>query len=267
MHPVLLNLGPITIHTYGFLIALGFLSAVWLNKRLAVASQINPDRMIDLTFWCLISGFVGARILFIITRLSYFLADPVSMLRVWEGGLVFWGGPLVALPVGIYYIKKHKMPLWKTMDVAITGLVIGHAFGRVGCFFAGCCYGKPTGSSWGVVFHSDLVDQHLLGIPLHPTQLYESTALFILLAGLLSVFRRRQFDGQVVLTYFMAYPIIRSIIEIYRGDVIRGFVIQDVLSTSQFISILVFLSAAFALIYRLKQVRQQPQTLLKGARA
>lgn len=135
----------------------------------------------------------------------------------------------------------------------IPGLVIAHAFGRFGCLAAGCCYGKPTDSPLGIKLYSDLVDPAMRGIPLHPTQLYESFALFVLFAGLLWVSRKKVFDGQVVLTYFITYPIIRSVIEVFRGDLVRGFVIEDILSTSQFISLLVFLGATATLVVRLKK--------------
>ena len=202
-------------------------------------------------------GFIGARVLYIFTRWDYFTSDPGAVLRVWEGGLVFLGGPLACIPFGIWYIRKYKLPMWKTMDILVPGLTVNHAFGRLGCLAAGCCYGKPTGGSWGIRLYSDLVDREYQGVPLHPTQIYESTALFILFFGLLYTFRKRAFDGQVVLTYFMAYPVIRSIIEIFRGDQIRGFVIDGVLSTSQFLSILIFVGAAVVLSIRLKQVRAQ----------
>lgn len=264
MYPVLLNLGPLTIHTYGFLIAIGFLVAVSVIKRLAARDHLNVDRTIDLTFWCLFVGFIGARILFIITRWSEFAINPIDMFKVWQGGLVFFGGPLAVIPFLIWYVRKYKLPVWKVMDVLAPGLTIAHAFGRFGCLAAGCCYGKPTGTSFGIYLYSDLVDPSLRGIPLHPTQLYEATALFILFFGLLAVFKRRQFEGQVALTYLLVYPIIRSVIEIFRGDLIRGFVIDDVLSTSQFISILVFLGAAITLFYRLKlapEPSRRPKTV------
>ena len=157
-------------------------------------------------------------------------------------------------------MRKHKMKPWKTADIMIPGLVIAHMFGRFGCLSAGCCYGKPTGSSWGVRLYSDLVDPNLRGVPLHPTQLYEAGSLFVLFLFLMRLHKKKSFDGQVVLTYFMAYPIIRSIIEIFRGDLIRGFVIDGVLSTSQFISILVFLAALAVLIYRLRGLHRLPQS-------
>ncbi len=265
MHPLLFQLGPIPIHTYGFLIAIGFLVAVNVIKRLATRSNLDVERVLDLTFWSLVLGFLGARILFIITRFSAFMADPISMFKVWEGGLVFFGGPLLVVPFAVWYVKKHGMSPWKVVDVIMPGLAIAHVFGRFGCLAAGCCYGRPTGTNFGVRLYSDLVEKHLQGIPLHPTQLYEASALFILFWGLLWVFKHKKFDGQVGLTYFMAYPLIRSVVEIYRGDEIRGFVIDGILSTSQFISILVFVAAAIFLKIRLNQIHHTGQHA--GARA
>ncbi len=139
------------------------------------------------------------------------------------------------------------------IDVLMPGVVMAHAFGRLGCLGAGCCYGRPTDLPWGIKLNSELVDIGFRGVPLHPTQLYESVSLFILFGGLMYLSKHKKFDGQVGLTYFMLYPIIRSIIEIFRGDTVRGFIIQDILSTSQFISILVFSVAAVILAYRLKK--------------
>ena len=255
MYPILLQLGPLTIHTYGFLIAIGFLTSLAVIRRLAERAKLDVERVLDLAFWILVVGFAGSRILFVITRLPDFIADPLAIFRVWEGGLVFLGGPIAAVPFVAWYTKKHKLPVWRTMDAMIPGLVIAHAFGRTGCLAAGCCYGKPTGGTWGIKLYSELVDKGLHGVPLHPTQLYEATALLILFAGLLWTFFRKHFDGQVILTYFMAYPVIRSLIEIYRGDLIRGFVIDGILSTSQFISILIFVAATAALIWRMRQLK------------
>jgi phosphatidylglycerol:prolipoprotein diacylglycerol transferase len=254
MHPLLFKLGPIPIHSYGFLIAIGFLTAVYVIRKLAERAQLDAERVLDLTFWTLLVGFAGARLLFIITRWEFFMSEPTAMFRVWEGGLVFFGGPLAAMPFGLWYLRRFKMPIWRTLDVLMPGLVIAHSFGRMGCLMAGCCYGKPTGGDWGVRLNSELVDPQFRNMLLHPTQVYESLALLILFFGLLWIFRRRHFDGQVFLTYMMAYPVIRSLVEIFRGDLIRGFVIDEVLSTSQFISILIFAAATAALVVRLKYV-------------
>jgi phosphatidylglycerol:prolipoprotein diacylglycerol transferase len=252
MHPVLLRIGSVPIHTYGFLIAVGFLVAVWVIRRLCLRSKLDVDRVLDLTFWSLLVGFVGARVLYVLTQFDSFARSPMDIFKVWEGGLVFFGGPLAVVPFAVWYVRKFKLPTWKVMDAMIPGLVIAHAFGRLGCIAAGCCYGKPTGADWGFRFYSPLIDVNLRGIPLHPTQLYESSALFVLFLGMLWLYRRKVFDGQVVLSYFIVYPVIRSVIEVFRGDTLRGFVIEDVLSTSQFISIGVFAAASAALVYRLK---------------
>lgn len=257
MYPVLFSIGSFQLHTYGLMIAIGFLVAVAVIKRLAIRSRLPVDPILDLTFWGLMVGFLGARIVFVITRWSFFVEDPISIFKVWEGGLVFFGGPLAVVPFAIGFMKKKKLPAWKTADILVPGLSIAHVFGRFGCVAAGCCYGKPTGTDYGIRLHSDLVEVALRGIPLHPVQLYEAGAVFILFLGLLYVYQKRAFDGQVVLTYFMAYPVIRSIVEIYRGDTIRGFVIEDVLSTSQFISILIFLGALGFLLYRLQQLKKK----------
>ena len=213
---------------------------------------MDPDLVSDLGFWLLMYGFVGARILFVITRFDYFVREPLEIFKVWEGGLVFFGGLLAATAYAIWFFRKHKLKSLLMFDICSPGVVIAHAFGRLGCLGAGCCYGRPTDLPWGIKLDSDLVDIQLRGTPLHPTQLYESVSLFILFAGLLHIFKTKRFDGQVGLSYFMIYPIIRSVIEIYRGDSIRGFIVDDVLSTSQFISILVFLTALGVLLFRLK---------------
>jgi phosphatidylglycerol:prolipoprotein diacylglycerol transferase len=257
MHPLLFKIGSIPVHTYGFLIAIGFLVALAVIRWLATQSKLDVERVLDLTFWSLLVGFAGSRILFILTQLNHFMDDPLAIFRVWEGGLVFFGGPIAVVPFVIWYVRKYKLPLWTTFDAMVPGLVIAHMFGRFGCLSAGCCYGRPTGSSWGVKLYSDLVDVNLRGVPLHPTQLYEASALFLLFLGLIWVHRHKSFEGQVTLTYFMTYPIIRSIVEVFRGDLIRGFVIDDFLSTSQFISILVFATATTILVRRLKQVHAE----------
>jgi phosphatidylglycerol:prolipoprotein diacylglycerol transferase len=257
MHPLLFNIGSLPIHTYGFLIAIGFLCAVLVIRKLCMMSGLDVEKTLDFTFWLLLVGFIGARILFIITKWDSFMENPSDMYRVWEGGLVFLGGPIACVPFAYWYMKRNRLPFWRTGDVLIPGLTINHMWGRFGCLSAGCCYGKPTGTSYGIKLYSDLVDRDLQGINLHPTQLYEAGSLFILFLGLLWVFKHKKFDGQVVLTYFIAYPIIRSIIEIFRGDLIRGFVIDGILSTSQFLSLIIFVVASCVLMWRLKVVHQE----------
>lgn len=254
MYPLLFKIGSLPIHTYGVMVAIGFLSSLVLASLLCRRDGINPETILDLGFICISTGFIGARLLFVLTRWEYFSLNPMEVFHVWEGGLVFFGGPIAATPFAIWYLIRRKIPVWKTMDACFPGVAIAHMFGRFGCLAAGCCYGKPTGSNFGIRLYSDLVDPALRGIPLYPTQLYEAASLFVLVCGLIWVHLHKKFDGEVAIVYFMTYPIIRSVIEIYRGDLIRGFIIDDVLSTSQFISILVFIAGAITLYVRVKQV-------------
>jgi phosphatidylglycerol:prolipoprotein diacylglycerol transferase len=257
VHPTLLELRlgswTLPLHSYGLMIAIGFLFGISVVKKLSVRNSMDPEKIADLSFWLLLTGFLGARALFIITRIDYFLSNPLEMVKVWEGGLVFFGGLITATAYAFWFFRKHRLNVWKMIDVLSPGVVVAHAFGRIGCLAAGCCYGRPTGQPWGIRLESELVEASLRGVPLHPTQIYESSALFVLFAGLMYVSRNKRFDGQVGLTYFMLYPIIRSIIEVFRGDTVRGFVIDGWLSTSQFISILVFVAAGVMLNLRMRQ--------------
>jgi phosphatidylglycerol:prolipoprotein diacylglycerol transferase len=253
MFPLLFNLGPIPIHTYGVMIAIGFLLGLQAIRYLAERDDLDVERVLDVSVWALIVGLIGSRTLFVITQYEYFLENPLAIIRFWEGGMVFLGGPLAALPFGIWYFRRYKLPFWRTMDATMPGLALGHGFGRIGCLASGCCYGRPTGGDWGIVLNSPLVDPTLRGILLHPTQLYESVSLFALFGGLVWTHRHRIFPGQVMLTYYMSYSVIRSVIEEFRGDKIRGFVFDGWLSTSQFISGLIFIACLVALIYQVRK--------------
>jgi phosphatidylglycerol:prolipoprotein diacylglycerol transferase len=255
MYPVLFWIGNFPIHTYGAMIALGFVFAIATILILGQKEKLDLEKTLDLTFWLFLVGLVGARLLYVLTRWQDYSGDWLGIFKVWEGGLVFFGGPLAALPFGIWYFKKNKLPAWKTADVLIPALTINHALGRVGCLGAGCCYGSPTGNDFGIRLDLAGMDSGLRNTPLHPTQLYEFVGLMILFLGLIAVQRFKKFDGQVVLTYFLVYPILRSIVEVFRGDTIRGFLIEGVLSTSQAISILVFIGAAVVLKRRLGELK------------
>lgn len=240
MFPILLKIGNFPVHTYGFLIAVGFLLCVWISKREGIRQGMPGDRIVDLGFWALLVGMIGARILYIFTRWPYYMEHPMEMLYVWEGGLVFYGGPLSCIPFFIWYTKHYKLPRWKVIDIGAQAVPLAHAFGRLGCLSAGCCFGRPTGGNWGVKLYTELVEPaSLRGIYLHPTQLYESFSLIVLFFALRRLRFHKKFDGEIFCMYMIFYPIIRSIIEMFRGDEIRGFVVDGVLSTSQFISILV----------------------------
>jgi len=223
MYPVLLNLGFATIKSYGFFIAIGFLCALRVVKVLAPRSGLPENQMLDLSFYTLLVGLLGARIFFIFDSFNHFRLYPLEIFQVWKGGLSFLGGPLLCTPFLIGYARRKRLPIWKILDIMAPALAIGHCFGRIGCFLAGCCYGKFTNLPIGVKLSSEFVDSSVRGVPIHPVQLYESAGLFILFLFLNKLFRMKKFDGQVGLTYAFLYPLFRIGLEYFRGDPYEGF--------------------------------------------
>jgi phosphatidylglycerol:prolipoprotein diacylglycerol transferase len=247
MFPVLIKIGPLTIHTYGLLIAVGFLVALTLAAREAKRKDIPNESIIDVGFYALLSGVIGARLFFILTNLGNFLEHPLDMVKIWEGGLVFYGGVIFALPTAIWVAKKRGLPLWQTADIWAPPIAIGHAIGRLGCFCAGCCYGRPAeGLPWSVTF-TNPNSLAVLGTPLHPTQLYESALELMNFLILMTLRRHQSFKGQLFLVYILNYSIIRSVVELFRGDEVRGFLFPG-FSYSQAISVAMFIAALSLLI-------------------
>jgi len=251
MFPVLIKIGPVTIHTYGFLIATGFLVALALALRETKKTDLPNERIIAAGFYALIAGIIGARLFFIATNLAHYSEHPIDMIKIWEGGLVFYGGVLFAVPAVIWYVKRNALPLWQTADIWAPSIAIGHAIGRLGCFCAGCCYGRPAeGLPWAVTFtRPDSLA--IIGTPLHPTQLYESAAEFLNFLILITLRRHQSFRGQLFWVYILNYSIIRSVVEMFRGDEVRGFLFPG-FSYSQSISVVMFITAA-VFLYILKK--------------
>lgn len=244
MHPILVRLGPITIHTYGFLIVLGFLFCVFILRKKAQRENLNVDQLTDMAFWALVFGLIGGRILYIITLWPEFMLEPLEMLKFWKGGLVFYGGFLGGAGAYFYLAKKNRLPFWKVIDIATPSVAIAHAFGRLGCFTAGCCYGRPIRPDHplAVVFtHPESIAP--TGIALHPAQLYDSLNALLIFGVLEVVYRHKKFDGQLLALYLMLYSVGRYVVELFRGDEIRKFVFAEI-STSQFISIPIFIVGA-----------------------
>jgi phosphatidylglycerol:prolipoprotein diacylglycerol transferase len=237
MHPVLINLGPFTLHTYGVFVAAAFFVAILWSLRQARQEGIDPERMLDLAFYVTLSAIIGARVLFIIVEYRYFMENPLRIFKIWEGGLVFYGGLILAVVTAIAYLRKHAMPVLKVGDIIAPALALAQAVGRFGCLSAGCCYGKETGVPWGIVFTDpgSLVPLEKLSLTLHPTQLYSSFGNLLLFLILYGMGRRKRFDGQVMLLYGILYPLLRSAIEFFRGDP-RGALMGGMISTSQAIS-------------------------------
>ena len=250
MYPRLLELGSITVYTYGVLLAAAYLLGLRLAMARAKARGLDAARVLDLGIYIIISALIGAKLLLLITDFRTFMANPRELLTLARVGGVFYGGLILAVAVALWYIRRAGLPLWITCDVFAPGIALGHVIGRFGCLFAGCCYGKPTGRPWGITFTDRYANANVgtpLFHPLHPTQLYEAGAEFLILILLLATERKgRPFAGRTFWLYMLLYAASRFIVEFFRGDE-RGTV--GVLSTSQFISVILAPLAIVMLLY------------------
>lgn len=256
MHPVLIRFGPITIHTYGFLIAVGFLVALWLAAIQAKREGIPAGKIMDLGFYILIAAIIGSRLFFVLVNAAHYIHHPLDIFKLWEGGLVFYGGILLAVPVTIWYVRKTGMDLWVTADIFAPSIAIGHAFGRLGCLAAGCCHGRPAEDlPWGIIF-TDPECLAPINVPLHPTQLYESAGELFIFFTLVIMRTRKAFQGQLFMMYLIFYAVLRFIVEVFRGDTGRGFILEG-LSVSQGISILIFLAGVAGFVFLKKRSKNR----------
>ena len=255
MHPVLfdLPLGPLgsfTVGTYGLFYALGFLLGLRLAVSYARRDGIEPGRILDLGIVGLLAGFVGAKLLLYALDWRYYAEDPMRMLQNLRSAGVYYGGLGLAVVAGVVYVRRHRLPLGKVADLAAPALSLGQAIGRLGCFLAGCCYGRVCDLPWGVTFHDPRAAE-LTGVPigerLHPTQLYHAAADVVTLLVAMRLMRRRRFDGQVFWTWLLLYALLRAIVEHWRGDTARGMFLGGSVSTSQIISIPVIVVSAVML--------------------
>jgi phosphatidylglycerol:prolipoprotein diacylglycerol transferase len=236
MHPVLFHVGPFTLHTYGVFVAMAFLSAIGLALKEARRVGEDADQILDLCFYILIAAIAGSRILYVMIEWPTFVNDPVEIVRIWHGGLIFYGGFFGAVMTALLYVRKKGLPVWKTADIIAPSIAFGQFVGRLGCFSAGCCYGKPSSLAWAVTFtHSESLAP--IGIALHPTQLYSSLNGLVIFGLLTGLKRVKRFQGQIFWTYVLLYSVTRSIIEFFRGDD-RGILLGGMISISQFIGVI-----------------------------
>ncbi|MCO5142448.1 MAG: prolipoprotein diacylglyceryl transferase [Oligoflexia bacterium] len=249
MKPVLLNLFGIDLDSYGLFLALSYLSAlVFLKVYTKNSDKYSWKNVVDLVLIAIISGIIGGRCLFVITNFSYFSANPKLIFFVWNGGLVFLGGFIFGSISVFYYLRKKRLKIGAHLDLLAMALCLGHSIGRIGCFFAGCCHGNSCDLPWAVILNSNQVDFFYRGLPIHPTQIYESLLLFFLFIFLILIHKKKSTDGLVSVLYVFIYSIIRFILEYFRGDGIRGYIVENYLSTSQLISIFLFLGSGFLLV-------------------
>jgi len=208
MHPILLSLGRINIYSYGFMVSLGFFFGILLAWHLAKATKVNPENVFDISLFVLIFSIIGARIFYVI--FYYFeIKSFWEIFMIWNGGLVFYGGLLFAILAIFLASKIYNVAFLEVLDIAAPATALGYAFGRMGCFLNGCCYGVECSVPWGVKFPA------LEGLR-HPTQIYASITALLILAVLLFVFYRKKFDGQVFSLGILFYSVYRLLIEFLR---------------------------------------------------
>ncbi|MGH9372621.1 MAG: prolipoprotein diacylglyceryl transferase [Vicinamibacterales bacterium] len=240
MHPILFEIAGFPVYTYGVLLAAAYLIGLQFALARARRLGLDPNRVMDLGIWIIVSALIGAKLLLLIVEWDTYGRNPSEFLTLIRSGGVFYGGLIVAVLVAMGYMWRHRMPIWSVTDVFAPGIALGHVIGRMGCFFAGCCFGRPTTVPWAVTFHSEYAAQNVgtpNNVPLHPTQLYEAGAELVILGILLLLERRgRHYPGRTFWGYLLFYGISRFIIEFYRGDS-RGMV--GMFSTSQFVSLLI----------------------------
>ena len=221
-------------------------------RRKALADGLPDQKVLDLSLYILASAILGAKLLLVAVEWKRYMANPRDLVEVLRSGGVFYGGLIAATSVAIWYMKKNHLPAWRIADMGAPSIALGEAIGRWGCFAAGCCYGRPTDGPFGVTFHDPFANEAVgtpLGVPLHPTQIYLSINAFLIFLILQWAYRRKTYDGEVFWLYVLLYAITRGILEIWRGDLVRGFVIPGVLSTSQFIGLLTACLAAGMLFF------------------
>ena len=266
MFPQLFHIGRFFLPTYGVLVALGVLTGLWISVRNSQRQGIDPDHAWNFGILVVLAGIVGSKILYIINDWGWYSSHPgdIFSLNTLQAGGVFSGGLLAALGAATWYIRKHNIPALAICDAFAPGLALGHAIGRVGCFAAGCCFGKETHHVWGVTFTNPFAAANSgtpLKVPLEPTQLFESAVELVNFFVLMWMFKRKKFDGQVFGAYLVLYGIARYFLEFLRGDPGRGSVFGGVMTGTQLISIALVLVGAF-----IWWLRPQPKALPAPAR-
>jgi phosphatidylglycerol:prolipoprotein diacylglycerol transferase len=249
MHPILFQIGGIPVFSYGVLVATGVLLSLWYGRRRAARVGVDPDKLWSMGIYMVLASLIVAKIWLIFTAWDYYSANPREIFSVtmFQSGGTFYGGLIGAIGMVILYTHFQKMPLLLTLDVCCAALPLGHSLGRLGCFMAGCCFGKPTDVAWGVKFTNPVAAQLAgtpLGVHLHPTQLYEAALEFLNFLFLIWLGKRQRFNGQILGTYMLLYGFERGILEFFRGDPGRTMMFHDSVSLMQIVSIIMILGGS-----------------------
>jgi len=246
VHPRLLTTPFFTFHTFGLLLAAAYLAALGWLVRGAKREGLNPDTLMSLGLWAIVGAILGAKALMIVRSLPEYIANPseLSPMSLLTSAGDFYGGFIGGVVASGLFFRQHpELSFWRSADLCAPAIALGQAIGRIGCLMAGDDYGRATSVPWAVTFtdpDAASIGGAPLHVPLHPVQLYESLVCLALFLFLVWLGRRKTFDGELILAYTMLYAVARFFVEFFRGDADRGFVFGGLLSTSQFIAIILF---------------------------
>ncbi|MBI4460570.1 MAG: prolipoprotein diacylglyceryl transferase [Acidobacteria bacterium] len=241
MFPKLLSYGSFTLPTYGVLVAIGFIAGVIVAVRLAQQAGLEKEAVFNLAIYAALGGMIGSKAFLIFQERAYYWRDPsriFSMATLQSGG-IFHGGLLIALLVALWYTHRAHLPFLRTADAFAPGIALGHSIGRLGCFAAGCCWGRETDLPWGVTFTNAYSNETVgvpLGVPLHPTQLYEAVVELAIFLFLYFRYRKKQFDGQIFAWYLLLYPLARFLLELLRDQPPEAYFWRTGLTEAQAVS-------------------------------
>ncbi len=246
MHPILFTIplfGGLPVHTYGVLAATGFLAGMSWAGYDARRRGYNPNLVMDLVFYMILTGIVVSRLHYIlVTDPGMFIRAPLDVFKIWQGGITFYGGVIGGISAVAYYVWRYHLSFFDYADIIAPGVSIGHAFGRMGCLMAGCCHGLPTsaGAWYGISYPEGVGSLAPTGVSLYPTQPMEALGEVLIFLFLVWRGRHQKFSGQIFALYIMIYAVLRFVLEYLRGDTDRGWWMEPYVSTSQGIAIIMF---------------------------
>ncbi len=278
MHKIAFELGRLPVTWYGIFVACGFLFGLWNSSRRALRENIHPELIFDCGTWLLVGAIVGARALFVASYWTEIEASAqehghsplLEMFMVQHGGLVYYGGLIGASAACVVFARRRKIALWRLADILAPGVALGSFFGRWGCLMNGCCYGRPTTMPWSIEFpvgHETHLKNDGLPHYVHPTEIYDALLNLALFAFLAWFFKRRKFDGQVFGLYLICYAVLRSFVELFRGDYPPSDLVAGRITPAQLVSAGILVAGALLLYLqsRTKNARRESSPSAKLA--
>ena len=251
MHPTIFQFGSFAIHSYGLLLAVAFLVSIQIFLARGKARGIPEEKLSTLSLWLLVLAIIGGRALFVLTHWDEYAPDPLAIVRLWEGGLMLYGGYFLAITGGIVYVRRAGLPVWRIADAAAPSMAIGVGIGRLGCFFNGCCFGLPTHLPWGIHFPPTSYSNAVFpGEALHPAQLYMAGAGLGLFVTMLALDRKPRFDGWIFWVYVALDAVLRFLIDFtryYDETAFIGRMGPLSFNVNQVLSVILFLAAMIML--------------------